>query len=190
MAGDGFGKGVGNAAIGQDGRRHLAVVGAQTLALEHLSRCAVKLFHEDRRVLGGVGRGEHQCADLRQETAGEQFVRRGNPRQPAQCVTGQRHQQRVRPERGVVEGAVLAIEILVDEREAHRHLPHRTHAEAQDGFPDRCDRPATGSCGVAQTQQAARQRRVTLHDPGHLVERRIFAPADLEDGQRDAFRAR
>ncbi len=190
MVADGFGQGVGNAAVAEDGGRHLDVVGSETFALERLQRFAATPVGGDRRVFGWVGRGEDQRADLRQQTTGEQFVRRGNPRQSAQRVTGNRHQQRVGPERGVVERTVRAVEILVDEREAHGDLSHRAHAEAQYGFADRSDRPATGACRVAQTQQTARKGRVALDDLRHFVERRILPPADLEDGHRHALRAR
>ena len=72
---DRLGKGLGNAAIGEDGSREFRVIYPQTLALQFQDRHTAALLGQHGRIVLGVDGGQRQTADLRQQTTGEQFVR-------------------------------------------------------------------------------------------------------------------
>jgi len=79
--------------------------------------------------------------------------------------------------------------ILVHQRETHRQLAHRRHAQAQNGVVDRNYRPARPHDRIRLSEQATGEGRIGLDHPGHFIQARIVATTDLHDGQRDALGA-
>jgi len=180
----------GEAPVEEQRGGELVVVGLQVLLFE-LGQAVGRIGMLEQLAVGrGIHGGEREPAHLRQQAAGEQLLTRAGVRHRAELLHGQRHQQRVRPERLVVESRAGAVLVLVDQREAHRQVAHRAHAQTQDGVGhggDRSPGAERGSVGLAD--QPARQRRVGLGDVGDLGDGGVFAPAQLQNGERHPFRA-
>jgi hypothetical protein len=142
---------------------------------------------------GGVFRGMHrrqrEAADARQQAAGEKLVAALDAADRSEGAHRHRHQQRVRPVGGVVEGLAGAVLILVHQRKAHRELVHRIQPQPHHRVGNRGGRAPPPGRGIGQAQQAAGERRIALHDAGDLVRRRVRLATAFHDRQRDALGA-